>query len=122
MATVESAVTECRQFIGGEWVDAAGGGTFEDLDPFTGEVVARVSAGGRDGGAAAGRRRRCDRALERRADPLGALDRGAARARQHRRLEAVRALALRRRAALGRDLLGGRAAGRRPERRYARTG
>ena len=48
MATVESAVTECRQFIGGEWVDAAGGGTFEDLDPFTGEVVARVSAGGRE--------------------------------------------------------------------------
>ena len=34
------AVREAQQFIGGEWVDAAGGATFEDRDPFTGEVVA----------------------------------------------------------------------------------
>jgi acyl-CoA reductase-like NAD-dependent aldehyde dehydrogenase len=34
--------------IGGEWVDSAGGGTFDDLDPFTGDVVAHVSAGGRE--------------------------------------------------------------------------
>jgi acyl-CoA reductase-like NAD-dependent aldehyde dehydrogenase len=48
MATVETAIRDCRQFIGGEWVDASGGGTFEDLDPFTGDVVARVTAGTRE--------------------------------------------------------------------------
>lgn len=48
MATVESAAKECRQFIGGEWIDSDGGGTFDDLDPFTGEAVARVPAGTRD--------------------------------------------------------------------------
>ena len=37
-----------QQFIAGEWVGAAGGETFDDLDPFTGDVVARVAAGGRD--------------------------------------------------------------------------
>jgi acyl-CoA reductase-like NAD-dependent aldehyde dehydrogenase len=42
-----------RQFIGGEWVDAADGRTFESLDPFTGEVVAEVAAGGREDAAAA---------------------------------------------------------------------
>ena len=47
MATVETDIRDCRQFIGGEWVDAASGETFEDLDPFTGEVVARVPAGTR---------------------------------------------------------------------------
>jgi acyl-CoA reductase-like NAD-dependent aldehyde dehydrogenase len=34
--------------IGGEWTDAAGGGTFEDTDPFTGDVVATVPAGTRE--------------------------------------------------------------------------
>jgi acyl-CoA reductase-like NAD-dependent aldehyde dehydrogenase len=48
MATVETQIRECRQFIGGEWVDAEAGETFDDLDPFTGDVVARVAAGGRD--------------------------------------------------------------------------
>ncbi|HEY1367582.1 MAG TPA: aldehyde dehydrogenase family protein [Gaiellaceae bacterium] len=49
MSTTEmTAVRECRQFIGGEWVDANGGGTFDDLDPFTGDVVARVASGGRE--------------------------------------------------------------------------
>jgi acyl-CoA reductase-like NAD-dependent aldehyde dehydrogenase len=37
-----------RQFIAGQWVDAAGGGTFEDLNPYTGEVVATVAAGARE--------------------------------------------------------------------------
>jgi acyl-CoA reductase-like NAD-dependent aldehyde dehydrogenase len=46
-ATVES-IRECRQFIGGEWVDAAGGGSFDDVDPYSGKAVARVAAGGRD--------------------------------------------------------------------------
>src|SRR5262245_18785198 len=41
-------VREVQQFIGGEWVGAGGGGTFDDGNPFTGEVVARVPAGTRD--------------------------------------------------------------------------
>jgi acyl-CoA reductase-like NAD-dependent aldehyde dehydrogenase len=45
MATTES-VLEVKQFIGGQWVDAADGATFEDRDPFTGDVVAVVPAGG----------------------------------------------------------------------------
>ena len=48
MATVETGTRECRQFIGGDWVDAAAGGTFDDLDPFTGDTVARVAAGSRE--------------------------------------------------------------------------
>ena len=48
MATVETEIRDCRHFIGGDWVDAAGGETFGDLDPFTGDVVARVAAGGRE--------------------------------------------------------------------------
>jgi acyl-CoA reductase-like NAD-dependent aldehyde dehydrogenase len=36
-----------RHFIAGEWVDAADGATFDDLNPYTGEVVASVAAGGR---------------------------------------------------------------------------
>ena len=32
--------------IGGEWVDAADGGTFDDLNPYTGEVFATVAGGG----------------------------------------------------------------------------
>jgi acyl-CoA reductase-like NAD-dependent aldehyde dehydrogenase len=41
-------IREARQFIGGEWTDAADGRTFEDRDPYGGEVVAHVPAGGRD--------------------------------------------------------------------------
>jgi len=49
MATTEAVETrEAQLYIGGEWADAAGGATFDDHDPFTGEVVARVPAGGRD--------------------------------------------------------------------------
>jgi acyl-CoA reductase-like NAD-dependent aldehyde dehydrogenase len=40
------ATREYRQFIGGDWVDAADGATFENLDPFTGDVVSTVAAGG----------------------------------------------------------------------------
>ena len=46
MAT--TTAQEYRQFIGGDWVAAADGATYEDLDPFTGEVVATVSAGRAD--------------------------------------------------------------------------
>jgi acyl-CoA reductase-like NAD-dependent aldehyde dehydrogenase len=45
MATATEA-REARQFIGGQWTDAAGGATFEDRDPYTGETVATVAAGG----------------------------------------------------------------------------
>jgi acyl-CoA reductase-like NAD-dependent aldehyde dehydrogenase len=44
MATVTSQ--EYKQFIGGDWVEAAGGATFEDRDPFTGDTVAIVPAAG----------------------------------------------------------------------------
>jgi acyl-CoA reductase-like NAD-dependent aldehyde dehydrogenase len=44
----EAGVREFGHFIGGEWVDVGEGETFDDLDPFTGDVVARVAAGGRD--------------------------------------------------------------------------
>ena len=43
MAT--TTAQEFRQFIGGEWVGAADGSTYEDTDPFTGEVVATAPAG-----------------------------------------------------------------------------
>jgi acyl-CoA reductase-like NAD-dependent aldehyde dehydrogenase len=48
MSTTETAVRELGHFIGGEWVDLGDGETFDDLDPFTGDVVARVAAGGGD--------------------------------------------------------------------------
>jgi acyl-CoA reductase-like NAD-dependent aldehyde dehydrogenase len=44
MAT--TTAQEYRQFIGGYWVAAADDSTFEDRDPFTGDVVATVAAGG----------------------------------------------------------------------------
>ena len=49
----QAGASEGRQFIGGEWVGADGGGTFETLNPFTGEVVAEVAAGGREDAARA---------------------------------------------------------------------
>lgn len=38
---------EYRMYINGEWVDAISGRTFEDYNPFTGEVFAKVSSGER---------------------------------------------------------------------------
>jgi acyl-CoA reductase-like NAD-dependent aldehyde dehydrogenase len=46
--STHTQVKDCRHLIGGTWVDAAGGGAFDDADPYTGEVVARVAAGGRE--------------------------------------------------------------------------
>ena len=43
-----SATREFRELIAGDWVDAVGGSTFEDVDPFNGDIVARVPAGGRE--------------------------------------------------------------------------
>jgi acyl-CoA reductase-like NAD-dependent aldehyde dehydrogenase len=51
MAT--TAVHGYRQYIGGEWTDAAEGGTFDVKDPFTGETVATSPAGGADDAARA---------------------------------------------------------------------
>jgi 1-pyrroline dehydrogenase len=39
------AVTQLKNFVGGEWVDAVEGGTMEVLNPATGEVVAEVPRG-----------------------------------------------------------------------------
>jgi acyl-CoA reductase-like NAD-dependent aldehyde dehydrogenase len=47
METVGSSARHFQQFIGGGWVDAESGRTFEDRDPFTDEVVAVVAAAGR---------------------------------------------------------------------------
>jgi 1-pyrroline dehydrogenase len=38
------AVTQHKNFIGGEWVDSAGGETMEVLNPATGETIAEVAA------------------------------------------------------------------------------
>jgi len=46
VTSVQSDVHEYQQFIGGEWT-AGEGGTFEDRDPFTGDVVALAPAGTR---------------------------------------------------------------------------
>jgi acyl-CoA reductase-like NAD-dependent aldehyde dehydrogenase len=54
MATAqETAVREAKQFIGGTWTDAVGGATFEDRDPYNGDVVAIVPAGGAEDARAA---------------------------------------------------------------------
>ncbi len=47
MASVDTEIREYGQFIGGDWVEASDG-TFEDRDPYTGDVVARVPSAERD--------------------------------------------------------------------------
>jgi benzaldehyde dehydrogenase (NAD) len=46
MTTVE--LEQQRLLIGGEWVEASGGGTFERSDPLTGDTVTRAAAASRD--------------------------------------------------------------------------
>ena len=48
MATEIRESTANQLFIGGEWAAAEGGRTFEDRDPFTGEILVEVAAGSRD--------------------------------------------------------------------------
>jgi acyl-CoA reductase-like NAD-dependent aldehyde dehydrogenase len=48
MATTARETRDCRLYVGGEWQGAVDGETFEDRDPYSGAVVARVPAGGRD--------------------------------------------------------------------------
>src|SRR5437660_11714962 len=38
-------VADQKLFVGGKWVDAASGKTFETLNPATGEVICRVAEG-----------------------------------------------------------------------------
>ena len=37
-----------KLFIGGKWIESTSGETFNDLNPFTGEVYAQVPAGTRE--------------------------------------------------------------------------
>jgi vanillin dehydrogenase len=46
MTTVD--LEQQRLLIGGEWVEASGGGTFERSDPLTGDAVTLAAAAGRD--------------------------------------------------------------------------
>ncbi len=48
-----TTVAEYRHFIAGEWTDAGSGTTFDDSDPYTGDVVAQVAAGTREDAARA---------------------------------------------------------------------
>ncbi|HVV59425.1 MAG TPA: aldehyde dehydrogenase family protein [Gaiellaceae bacterium] len=47
MTSVQTDIRELQQFLDGRWVGAADGASFDDLDPFTGDIVARVPAGKR---------------------------------------------------------------------------
>jgi acyl-CoA reductase-like NAD-dependent aldehyde dehydrogenase len=47
MSTQTEAGIETRLFVGGEFVEAEGGRTFENRDPFTDEVVSEVAAASR---------------------------------------------------------------------------
>ena len=40
-----STITQMKNFVGGEWVDAAEGGTMEVINPATGETIAEVPRG-----------------------------------------------------------------------------
>ncbi len=46
MTTVD--LEQQRLLIGGEWTEASGGGTFERVDPFTGDAVTLAAAAGRE--------------------------------------------------------------------------
>src|ERR687888_2489018 len=41
---MSTTVSKHQNFVGGEWVDAAGGETMEVLNPATGETIAEVPA------------------------------------------------------------------------------
>jgi acyl-CoA reductase-like NAD-dependent aldehyde dehydrogenase len=45
MSATQTETRDCQLLIGGSWGDASGG-TFDDTDPYTGDVVARVAAAG----------------------------------------------------------------------------
>ena len=45
MTTTTASVSTYQMFVGGQWVNAASGGTFESLNPYTGSVWARIPDG-----------------------------------------------------------------------------
>src|SRR5256885_8484398 len=45
---MSTTVSKHQNFVGGEWVDAAGGETMEVLNPATGETIAEVPRGTAD--------------------------------------------------------------------------
>ena len=45
MVATSTSVSTYQMFIGGQWVDAASGESFESLNPYTGSVWARIPAG-----------------------------------------------------------------------------
>ena len=47
-ATAKTAPREYQQFIGGKWVPASNGATYDDHDPFTGDTVATIPASNRE--------------------------------------------------------------------------
>jgi acyl-CoA reductase-like NAD-dependent aldehyde dehydrogenase len=47
MTVQATEIREAQLFIGGEWVEPEGGETFDDVDPYTGDIVARVAVGTR---------------------------------------------------------------------------
>jgi acyl-CoA reductase-like NAD-dependent aldehyde dehydrogenase len=48
MSTLRATGEKWQQFVAGEWSDASDGRTFEDLDPYTGELAADAPAGNRE--------------------------------------------------------------------------
>ena len=42
MATAVSSVTQYRMLIGGEWVDATSGQTYDSMNPYTGQTWAQM--------------------------------------------------------------------------------
>jgi acyl-CoA reductase-like NAD-dependent aldehyde dehydrogenase len=42
---MSTTVTSMQNFVGGEWVDAAEGGTMKVINPSTGETIAEVPRG-----------------------------------------------------------------------------
>ena len=44
-ATTTTSVSTYQMFIDGQWVNAASGGTFDSLNPYTGEVWAKIPDG-----------------------------------------------------------------------------
>ena len=53
MTATLAEVQRRQQYIGGAWVDAADGRTFDDIDPYSGDVYARVPASTRADAATA---------------------------------------------------------------------
>src|SRR5256886_9560377 len=47
-ATAKTAPREYQEFIGGKWVPASNGATYDDHDPFSGDTVATIPASNRE--------------------------------------------------------------------------